>query len=824
MRLIASISLIFCLATNIVARDAAGGFETLRQALDGNDNAAAAAELRSIESAQPAVFAANNLDYLLGRTLEMLGDAAGAARSFESVRSRNSLLKNYALWHLSDLARSSGNLFLERLYLMELAAYGDAGLTCGAAQERLAESFFESGDFAASIRILTGNMSRSAFLPQKPGVSYAGRSRKRRLLLAKARQRAGETAEASRLFDELLESTPNPEQPDDFALAAVRGLDDIDSAGNSPLTNAERFRRAGVYQFNRDFEPARKHYLTLLNESAPDSTAAKAVFRIGRGYAMQENFVEAVKWFERGVEQADDAMVAKDSLLQAASAYARLGKRREAVLRYQTYIQMYPNDERGDRAYLNIIDVLRDAGEDTAALQQAQKTQEIFRGKQAEALAMFSEVRIYISRGDWPSALASLEKLASRRDLGGASVPGGTNSAEVAFLKGYALEQTERFAEAVDAYLLVPDGWDEYYGWLATERLRQMSSRPASKFAVDQKLAGLIAESKTSDTVLRRRAATAALRIASSDEARKSLFANLAQAYSKSPNYAKFWNAALPNGVSEVLSGNHRPARDDPHKTLAQELIFLGLYDEAAPEFEAGLLSGLTGTPGGNRQPNVSQIDSYTLAVLYLRGNRPDRASAFFRPLTDLPDDFQPEMLDPDLARFEYPVVYTGAFLQTARPRGVDPRLLLSIIRQESGFRPYVKSNAAARGLMQFISTTSDRIAQSLGLSDFADDDLFDPRVSLLFGSQYVQQLLTLFPDPPEAAVAAYNGGEENMKRWLARSKSRVPELYVPEIAFAQTKDYVFRVMSNYRVYQTLYDENLDPKPAAYARRGGDLR
>ena len=47
------------------------------------------------------------------------------------------------------------------------------------------------------------------------------------------------------------------------------------------------------------------------------------------------------------------------------------------------------------------------------------------------------------------------------------------------------------------------------------------------------------------------------------------------------------------------------------------------------------------------------------------------------------------------------------------------------------------------------------------------------------------------------------------MKRWLARSKSDEMERYVPEIAYAQSKDYVHRVMASYRVYQMLYDENL---------------
>jgi soluble lytic murein transglycosylase len=63
--------------------------------------------------------------------------------------------------------------------------------------------------------------------------------------------------------------------------------------------------------------------------------------------------------------------------------------------------------------------------------------------------------------------------------------------------------------------------------------------------------------------------------------------------------------------------------------------------------------------------------------------------------------------------------------------------------------------------------------------------------------------------------AASYNGGEINVARWLKRTHSPDADLYVPEIAFSQTKDYVYKVMSNYRVYRSLYDDQLKPLKAA---------
>ena len=111
------------------------------------------------------------------------------------------------------------------------------------------------------------------------------------------------------------------------------------------------------------------------------------------------------------------------------------------------------------------MDVLRDAGETAEALKWTEKTQEVFRGKLPEAIALFAQARIHIAQNDWQNALTDLEKLLTFPDFGGTRVPGGTNKAEIIFLKGFALEQLNRFPQAIDVYLSIPDGRREFYGW-----------------------------------------------------------------------------------------------------------------------------------------------------------------------------------------------------------------------------------------------------------------------------------------------------------------------------------------------------------------------
>ena len=66
-----------------------------------------------------------------------------------------------------------------------------------------------------------------------------------------------------------------------------------------------------------------------------------------------------------------------------------------------------------------------------------------------------------------------------------------------------------------------------------------------------------------------------------------------------------------------------------------------------------------------------------------------------------------------------------------------------------------------------------------------------------------------MFPNMLEAVAASYNGGEDNVARWVARAKEKDPGVFTSEIGFDETKAYVHKVMSNYRAYCQLYTADL---------------
>jgi soluble lytic murein transglycosylase len=729
------------------------------------------------------------------------------------------VLSQYALWHLAEFARATGNLTLEREQLRRLITGSPSSSLRAAAVFRLGQSFFESQDYAAAIAALSPISA--------PKVSST--SRAAMLLLARAYLGAGNIPAAREMFDSLISQAPDSARPDDNSLAAARNLDELDGRkdrSGTRLPATEHLRRAGIYQFNRDFGAARRHYQILIADFPQSASVPDAQYQIGRGFFQEAKYEEAITWFQKLQQSPAAGASARDALAQMAGAQNRLQRTDAAGASYQQLISRYPDAPNPERPYLNVIDALREAGRDREALNWVQQTRQRFKGQTPATLALFSQARIHFSQGNWAAALDDVAALQEESDLGGPQTAGSTSQVELAFMNAYALEQLGRTSEAVDAYLAIPDGRNEYYGAQSTLRLRRLAKQPNQQGIINEKLETLRTKIRQASDMggheQIRSAAQAALRLTEDDAITRELLEIARRAYQNLPAYNPFPALRLvPLGRQEILSTNTLSAGagetnvEPSHQRIADELIFLGLYDEGAAELAAANRERTIAATATAPQAATADLD-YTLAVYFMRGGNANQAMRFAQPLwKNVPRDYLLALAPPDLAQLLYPAPYASALLAHGPQRGVDPRFLLAIARQESGFLPEAKSASAARGLMQFISATAAGIASQLGKRAFRDEELYDPGVSILFGAQYLSNLFKRFPDMPQAVAASYNGGDDNMARWIARAQSNEADRYVLEIGFAQSKDYVFRVMSNYRAYQILYSEQLQPRQSA---------
>lgn len=167
---------------------------------------------------------------------------------------------------------------------------------------------------------------------------------------------------------------------------------------------------------------------------------------------------------------------------------------------------------------------------------------------------------------------------------------------------------------------------------------------------------------------------------------------------------------------------------------------------------------------------------------------------------------------DSPLWRMAYPTGYMPQIRRYAAPH-VAPFLVAGIIREESLYNPKALSPVGAMGLMQLMPETADRIARRLGLAPVDREDLLQGDVNVRLGVDYVGQLLRDYQGNLIRAVAAYNAGPAAVKRWIAKFGNRDPDEFVELISYRETRRYVKRVLTSYRIYQTLHSTTCSAIP-----------
>jgi len=258
---------------------------------------------------------------------------------------------------------------------------------------------------------------------------------------------------------------------------------------------------------------------------------------------------------------------------------------------------------------------------------------------------------------------------------------------------------------------------------------------------------------------------------------------------------------------NEVTNGNVFPDVDgqlasvnEPRLDSVRELAWLGLYREATREMKS--LAAAYPTNLGMQ---------FMLADLYVQGGEPFSANNVlqkkFRQFvrhggTNVPHRFW-EIL--------FPLNYWDTIKSESEKRQVDPYLMASIIRQETGFEPTTVSNADAVGIMQIMPAEAAKIATAAGLPAPTREQLFDPKVNIAIGvAEYTQKLAAVHGNQM-LAIAAYNAGEDAVGKWIAQTPVDDEDLFVESIPFAETRLYVKTVIRNRYEYRRIYEAPAKP-------------
>ena len=257
-----------------------------------------------------------------------------------------------------------------------------------------------------------------------------------------------------------------------------------------------------------------------------------------------------------------------------------------------------------------------------------------------------------------------------------------------------------------------------------------------------------------------------------------------------------------PVAPSEIANGNVFPNLEaevaqitDPRLEAVRELAWLGLHRDAVAEMKALVAA----------YPENSGL-AFMLADLYVQGGEPFRANTIiqrrFRQFVRHGGSGIPHRMWEIL----YPLSYWDVIQNEGGRRNVDPYLIASIIRQESGFEPATVSNAGAVGIMQIMPNEAPRIASAAGLEAPTRNQLFDPRINIAVGAAEFAQKRAAMNGNDILAIAAYNAGEDAVGRWLAATPLDDGDLFVESIPYNETRLYVKTVTRNRFEYRRIYE------------------
>ncbi|HEX9160541.1 MAG TPA: lytic transglycosylase domain-containing protein [Thermoanaerobaculia bacterium] len=713
--------------------------------------------LDQIEKSHPDLYTRYSLAYLDARVLIERNELKEAAQKLAPYLDAKSRLRDLALYHQSEIAEGSRDLpGASRLRQQLIASYPK----CVYRDQAI-------DDEADYLQSLASPAPLIAFAQAIAPSAPTARRREMSARIVESQLRAGDVANAFASGMALLTAGTT----DDAADRVSRALDRPDLIAR--MTPQQKATLGDALHNHRRFDRA-VALLTAAQAGLP-ARRDELQFEIGRSYFGDEKFAQAEQTYLRGANMTADPKAKTTFLWHAARA-----------------AQLQGDDAGAERMMTAAISVKGRYPSTTAAITQRLRT----RAKQklfAKAAADLQLLR-KAAPNDHSVVEASLAYACAMLGAGNNaaaisalnSVPrkllSTDDAAEYAYWLARAQEARDPHAAFLQYLTVLRATVPTHFAYFARERLdtAPMQARLAQELSIrDAQVKKLIASKQFAAA---KQIETDRILLSSRD--RGGAITTLADIYRQIPAYKavlELQPAPLP-----------RFPNVDPNDR-ASLLMALGLYDEATEEIHQRyplrpLQAALTQSIALNRG-NASRDSIYAVEVL----------------MKSVPSDYLPDLLPLSVRQLLYPRYFYSYIVEDAKKFSTDPMLVLSIMREESRFNPRAKSEAAARGLLQFIITTAREIGQAVGLLNVTPEDLYDPRVIINLGAKYLSELMKQFGGNRYMTAAAYNAGPRQVALWSRLAPSAGDDWFLSAINFDETKNYVRKVMNSYRRYGEIY-------------------
>jgi soluble lytic murein transglycosylase len=198
---------------------------------------------------------------------------------------------------------------------------------------------------------------------------------------------------------------------------------------------------------------------------------------------------------------------------------------------------------------------------------------------------------------------------------------------------------------------------------------------------------------------------------------------------------------------------------------------------------------------------NVSKIITSTEDILYLGSRFQDIGE--YKYIVLLAERLP---YKENLHHLFYPLAYWDIVETICQKYGIDPLLILSVMREESMFNPDAKSIAGAVGLMQLIPKTALWLDSNLQLGIKNTSQIFEIKNNISLGTYYLSILMKEFGSNAYV-IAAYNAGEERVRKWSQKGNYKSIDEFIEDIPYYETRNYVKKVMTSYFGYKKFLEK-----------------
>ncbi len=699
--------------------------------------------------------------YLKGTALMKAGKLPEALEIFESVKT--DILRDNILYHSASICIGTGrNLKAEEL-LSEITDNHKKSPYFDHAGYLLAREYLKSGKTDSALHLL-----HAISKDKKSEYSRVAGFDELNVYLDTNRDDN---------FTGLLMSFLKENSSDDLALKIVNRISS--KKGTEPESLGYLRLKLDVLYNNRVFDRAHSVAENLIKLDPIPENTDNCIYKSGKSLANINRNKEALERFTTLYETASEDNWKARAAYQISGIYLSENRIEDAFGLLSDVNRSFGSSPAASDCLFRQIRMCLEAGDIKQAIVLSEKYASSYRGRSDWRKACLYLGFLYLSEKRLDDALKIFSDAAGKPETWTpASGKDWRDREEAFFWKAALLEKSGREEEAFLIYdELVRKNPRGFYSLLIQKNktMKNMPAPPAKDFQINN----------LDQEELKRHINYYEAFYRYPENIRTASLEALAELYRNHGSYKKFLDMN-PAPVPSIEGLTDKSSKSDI-------LLALHIFDEGADVYY-----------DEHRKPGLQEC--VNLAEYHSLGKNYFESIKFAGKTAAMyPEGFPFQLYPEFLKNLLYPLPYKEIILEKAGLQGIPPQLIAAVIREESHFNAGIKSYAAARGLMQFIPSTADSIAEELGMK-IASDDLYNPEVSISLGARYLRNLLNEFNNVYHA-VASYNGGEGAVRRWVKRCSPGDPHEFIMNIEYGQTRDYVRKVMASYWNYIDIHGE-----------------